>query len=131
MLYAGVLVPLHSLTEAEIDDWKIYYQIIDAETFQSKLYPLLLMCLNPSLERVKFVLEFVRYGVSRSVEYTRRDLSWLKELAQRERTRQRKLHESTVINSISCEGRTALRIEYRRQVSSLVRVGFRLDSRLS
>jgi hypothetical protein len=124
-------VPLHSLTEAEIDDWKIYYQIIDAETFQSKLYPLLLMCLNPSLERVKFVLEFVRYGVSRSVEYTRRDLSWLKELAQRERTRQRKLHESTVINSISCEGRTALRIEYRRQVSSLVRLGFRLDSRLS
>jgi hypothetical protein len=51
------------------------------------------MCLNPSLERVKFVLEFVRYGISRSVEYTRRDLPWLKELAQRERARQRKLHE--------------------------------------
>src|SRR5260370_5666404 len=53
----------------------------------------MLMCLNPSLERVKFVLEFVRYGVSRYVEYTRRDLPWLKELAQRERARQRKLHE--------------------------------------
>ncbi len=52
------------------------------------------MCLNPSLERVKFVLEFVRYGVSRFVEYTRRDLPWLKEVAQRERARQRKLHES-------------------------------------
>lgn len=51
------------------------------------------MCLNPSLERVKFVLEFVRYGVSRCVEHTRRDMPWLKELAQRERTRQRKLHE--------------------------------------
>jgi hypothetical protein len=51
------------------------------------------MCLNPSLERVKFVLEFVRYGISRSVEYTRRDLPWLKELAQRERERQKKLHE--------------------------------------
>lgn len=87
------LVMLHSLTEAEIDDWKSYYQIIDANTFQSKLYPLLLMCLNPSLEKVKFVLEFVRYGASRCVEYTRKDLPWLKELAQRERARQRKLHE--------------------------------------
>ena len=42
---------------------------------------------------MKFVLEFVRYGVSRCVEYARRDLPWLKELAQRERARQRKLHE--------------------------------------
>jgi hypothetical protein len=50
------------------------------------------MCLNPFLESVKFVLEFVRYGASRSVEYTRKDLPWLKELAQRERARQRKLH---------------------------------------
>lgn len=87
------LVMLDSLTEAEIDDWKSYYQVIDADTFQSKFYPLLLMCLNPSLEHVKFALEFVRYGVSRCVEYTRSDLPWLKELADRERTRQRKLHE--------------------------------------
>ncbi|MHB8526854.1 MAG: PD-(D/E)XK nuclease family protein [Candidatus Acidiferrales bacterium] len=87
------LVMLHSLTEAEIADWKSYYQVIEADTFQSKFYPLLLMCLNPSLERVKFVLEFVRYGVSRCVEYTRKDMPWLKELAQRERARQRRLHE--------------------------------------
>ena len=86
------LVMIHSLTAAEIDDWKSYYQVIDADTFQSKFYPLLLMCLNPSLERVKFVLEFVRYGASRCAEYTRKDLPWLKELAQRERARQRKLH---------------------------------------
>ena len=93
--YEGTLdlVMLHSLAEAEIDDWKSYYQVIEADTFQSKFYPLLLMCLNPSLERVKFVLEFVRYGVSRCAEYTRKDLPWLKELAQRERMRQRKLHE--------------------------------------
>src|SRR5260370_23011323 len=92
--YEGTLdlVMIHSFTEADIDDWKSYYQVIDADTFQSKFYPLLLMCLNPSLERVKFVLEFVRYGASRSAEYTRKDLPWLKELAQRERARQRKLH---------------------------------------
>ncbi len=93
--YEGTLdlVMLHSVTEAEIDDWKSYYQVIDADTFQSKFYPLLLMCLNPSLERVKFVLEFIRYGASRCVEYTRKDLPWLKELAQRERARQEQLHE--------------------------------------
>jgi hypothetical protein len=96
--YEGTLdlVMLHSLTEAEIDDWKSYYQVIEAETFQSKFYPLLLMCLNPSLKRVKFVLEFVRYGASRSVEYTRKDMPWLKELAQRERARQKGLHELAV-----------------------------------
>jgi hypothetical protein len=93
--YEGTLdlVMLHSLTEAEIEDWKSYYQVIEADTFQSKFYPFLLMCLNPSLERVKFILEFVRYGVSRCVEYTRKDMPWLRELAQRERARQRKLHE--------------------------------------
>ena len=93
--YEGTLdlVMLHSVTEAEIDDWKSYFQVIDADTFQSKFYPLLLMCLNPSLERVKFVLEFIRYGASRCVEYTRKDLPWLKELAQRERARQKQLHE--------------------------------------
>jgi len=92
--YEGTLdlAMIHSLTEAEIDDWKSYYQVIDADTFQSKFYPLLLMCLNPSLESVKFVLEFVRYGASRAVQYTRKDLPWLKALAQRERARQRKLH---------------------------------------
>lgn len=93
--YEGTLdlVMLHSLTEAEIEDWKSYYQIIAADTFQSKFYPMLLMSLNPSLERVRFNLEFVRYGTSRTVEYTRADLPWLKELAQSERARQRELHK--------------------------------------
>lgn len=93
--YEGTLdlVLLHSVTEAEIHDWKSYYQIIDPDTFQSKFYPLLLMCLNPSLQRVKFVLEFIRYGASRSVEYTRQDVPRLKELSEHERARQRQLHE--------------------------------------
>lgn len=96
--YEGTLdlVRLHSLTEAEIDDWKSYYQVIAADTFQSKFYPMLLMCLNPTLERVKFNLEFVRYGTSRTAEYTRADLPWLRQLAQSERARQRELHQRTV-----------------------------------
>jgi len=42
---------------------------------------------------VKCVLEFVHYGASRNVEYTRTDLPWLKELAARERARQKRLHQ--------------------------------------
>jgi hypothetical protein len=88
------LVQLHSSTEAEIDDWKSYYQIPETadSTFQSKFYPLLLFCLNPRLRKVSFILEFVRYGVSRRVEYTRRDVPQLRELAQQARRRQRQMH---------------------------------------
>ncbi len=101
--YEGTLdlVLLPSVTEAEIHDWKSYYQIIDPDTFQSKFYPLLLMCLNPSLQRVKFVLEFIRYGASRSVEYTRQDVPWLKELVVRERARQQKLHETAALSMVN------------------------------
>lgn len=93
--YEGTLdlVMVNSLTEAEIADWKSYYQIIEADTFQSKLYPLLLMCLNPVLESVKFTLEFIRYGASRCVEYTRNDVPWLMDLARKERRRQKALHQ--------------------------------------
>jgi hypothetical protein len=48
---------------------------------------------------VKFVLEFVRYGASRSVEYTRRDLPRLKEIAQQARKRQRELHTIALASS--------------------------------
>jgi hypothetical protein len=87
------LVQLHSRTRAQIDDWKSYFQIVNADTFQSKFYPLLLFCRNPALEKITFVLEFVRYGASRKVEYLRSDVPWLKEVAQRARKRQKQLHE--------------------------------------
>jgi hypothetical protein len=92
--YEGTLdlVLLHTATEAEIPDWKSYFQVIRPDTFQSKLYPLLLMCHYPHLEKVTFRLEFVRYGVGREVSYTRADLPKLQELAKRERARQLELH---------------------------------------
>lgn len=96
--YEGTLdlVLLHSFSEAEIDDWKSYYQIVEADTFQTKLYPLLLMCLNPALETVQFTLEFIRYGASRCVEYSRSDLPGLMELAKKERERQKRLHQIVI-----------------------------------
>lgn len=86
------LVTMESETEATIWDWKSYFQIVDADTFQSKLYPLLLFSLNPALEKVRFVLFFVRYGASRDVTYTRAEVPKLQDLARRERDRQMSLH---------------------------------------
>jgi len=77
---------------AEIWDWKSFFQVIDADTFQSKLYPLLLMLHYPHVQTVHFHLRFVRYGVARSVTYTRDDIQRLQELAVRERDRQSALH---------------------------------------
>jgi hypothetical protein len=91
--YEGTLdlVLLHSKTEAEIPDWKYHFQIVAPESFQSKFYPLLLFCALPSLEIVHFRLEYLRWGVSRVVTYTRRDVPRLKRMATAARNRQRKL----------------------------------------
>ena len=93
--YQGTLdlFSLESPTVAIIDDWKSYWQVVAPDSFQAQFYPLLLMCLNPGLERVIFRLQFVRYGVSRQVEYTRADLPKLKKIAERERARQLRYHE--------------------------------------
>ena len=95
--YEGTLdlVTMESEREAAIHDWKSYFQIIDADTFQAKMYSLLLFCLNPSLQKVTFYLDFVRYGgANRSVEFTREDVPKLKRLVETQRARQKELHAS-------------------------------------
>src|SRR5258708_19541421 len=49
--YEGTLdlVMLHSITEAEIEDWKTYYQIIEPYPFHPTSSPPLPMSLHPSL----------------------------------------------------------------------------------
>lgn len=84
---------LHSPEEATIPDYKSFFAIVEADSFQAKFYPLLLMCLIPSLKKVKFVLEFVRYGASRSVVYTSEDKPKLMKMAQAARARQIAIHE--------------------------------------
>jgi PD-(D/E)XK nuclease superfamily len=93
--YEGTLdlILLHSDREAEIPDWKNHFYIAAPESFQSKLYPLLLFCVMPSLEVVHFRLEYLRWGVNRVVTFTREDLPMLKRMAIAARQRQRKLVE--------------------------------------
>jgi hypothetical protein len=86
------LVLLPTPADAVIHDWKSFFRVQEADTFQSRFYPLLLMSVIPTLERVEFILEFVRYGTSRSVEFTREDLPKLKEMAYDARARQLRVH---------------------------------------
>lgn len=92
--YEGTLdlVTMESERDCTIHDWKSFWSVVNADTFQSKLYPLLQFQTNPALETVRFVLFFVRYGVSREVTWTRSDVPKLMELARRERKRQLELH---------------------------------------
>jgi len=85
------LVLLHSPTEAEIWDWKNHFFIAPPDTFQANYYPLLLFCALPSIEVVHFRLEYVRWGVGRTITFTRSDVSRLRRMATAARNRQRKL----------------------------------------
>jgi hypothetical protein len=91
--YEGTLdlVLLHSPTEAEIPDWKNHFYIAAPESFQSRFYPLLLFCALPSIQMIHFRLEYLRWGVSRVVTFTRDDLPRLKRMATAARNRQRRL----------------------------------------
>lgn len=95
-IFQGTLDLVQMLSEdaAQIDDWKSQFQIVDANSFESSFYALLLFCSNPALQKIEFALRFVRYGsASRSVEFTRADVPRLQLAAKRERERQTKLHE--------------------------------------
>lgn len=88
------LVTLHDEQTAEITDWKSYYQVIEPDTFQGRLYSLGLFMLNPNLQKVIFRMEFVRWGVGRSVTFTREQVIDLQTEAAAYRGRQLLLHES-------------------------------------
>lgn len=75
-----------------IIDYKTQHQIIDANTFQSKLYSVLVFLNYPDAKTVDFTLAFVRYGCVRSVSYTRQDMPALMELVEASRTRQLAMH---------------------------------------
>ena len=81
----------------EIWDWKSFFQVVDPDSFQSRLYPLLLFKHYPTLKLVRFHLQFVRYGISRSVEYTREQVPELEAEAKRYRARQLKLHAAAAM----------------------------------
>jgi CRISPR/Cas system-associated exonuclease Cas4 (RecB family) len=93
---AGIpdLITMETPVDATIWDYKNYFEMIDADTFQSKLYPLLLFRHNPNLETVRFVLVFMRYGRVRDVTWTRDHVPYLEKVLSDARARQRAIHET-------------------------------------
>lgn len=77
-----------------IIDYKTQHQVVEAKTFQSKLYPVLVFLNYPDAKTVDFTMAFTRYGCVRSVSYTRADMPALMELIQASRTRQLAMHEN-------------------------------------
>lgn len=75
-----------------VTDWKNYHQIIEAKTFQSKLYPVLVFLNFPDAKVVEFQFAFTRYGCTRTASYSREDMPALMELVQASRARQFLIH---------------------------------------
>lgn len=76
----------------KITDYKSQHQVVEAESFQSKLYPLLVFLNYPDAEIVEFELAFLRYGCTRTVSYARKDMPAIMELVQASRSRQLEIH---------------------------------------
>ena len=95
-------VQLVADNEAEILDWKSMFAAFDADTFQSRLYPLLLFKHFPFLEKIRFVLRFVRYGtLARDVTFTRENIPELEAEAITERRRQLRLHSAAEMSDLA------------------------------
>lgn len=77
-----------------VTDYKSQHQIVEAISFQSKLYPLLVFLNYPDAKVVEFQLAFTRYGCTRTVSYSRDDVPRLMELVSASRTRQLQIHEN-------------------------------------
>jgi len=88
------LITMETPVDATIWDYKNYFEMIEADTFQSKLYPLLLFRHNPNLETVRFVLVFMRYGRTREVTWTRDHVPYLEKVLADARGRQKAIHET-------------------------------------
>lgn len=83
-------------TEATIPDYKSHPRPFEPDTYQSMLYPFMLMKHLPTVNKVTFELIFVRYGgaVRRSVVWTREDMPTMAVEIRRARERQLALEDA-------------------------------------
>src|SRR6185437_3310108 len=78
---------------ATIEDFKSHPRAFPADTFQGKLYALMLFCHMPAPEEVTFRLRFVRYAnVHTEHKFHREQVPELKEEVRRVRARQQEYH---------------------------------------
>jgi hypothetical protein len=81
-------------TVARLPDYKTHPRPFPADTFQGKLYSLVLMMFVPELTEVEFGLKFIRYAnKTETHKYYRSDVPQMMEDVRRVRNRQRDIHE--------------------------------------
>lgn len=77
----------------KVPDYKSHFAIFEADTFQSTLYPFLLLKHMPQLDVVTFELNFVRYqNQYRAVTWRREDMPQMQQEIMRARQRQINTH---------------------------------------
>ena len=95
--YCGILDVIYLMPGgkvARIVDWKSHPRPFPADSFQGKLYSLMLMMHLPELTEVEFGLRFVRYAnLITTQKYYRSDVPQMMEDVRRVRGRQRDIHE--------------------------------------
>jgi len=93
-------VTILSDTEAEIDDYKSNFMAFEADTFQTKLYSLGLLMMMPSLEKVTFRLQFVRWNRDKIAKFTRNDIPALQAEARQWRKIQEQIHMHNAFDAV-------------------------------
>ena len=95
--YCGILDSVYLMpggTVARITDLKSHPRPFPADSFQGKLYSLMLMMHIPELREVEFGLRFVRYqNLVTTQKYYRNDVPQMMDDVRRERNRQHGYHE--------------------------------------
>lgn len=78
---------------AKIEDFKTHPRPFDADTYQSLLYPFMLLKHFPALEQVTFELNFARYrNCRRATQWKRTEMPEMQTAVERARERQRLTH---------------------------------------
>lgn len=89
-----VILLTEDMQHGKIPDYKSHPAPFEADTFQSTLYPFMLLKHFPTLQDVKFELNFVRYtGSLRAVSWTRDEMPAMQAEISRARQRQIATHE--------------------------------------
>jgi hypothetical protein len=84
---------------ALVDDYKSHFQPFDPETYQSMLYPFMVMKFFPAVRRVTFRLRFVRFDdLTREVTWTREDMPKMERKIRQARGLQQKV-ELQILNN--------------------------------
>lgn len=94
------LVELLDDSTAQITDYKSQWQAVEADTFQARFYAMLLFCINPRIQEVRFLLRFLRWGTDKLAVYKREDLEALQAEAKVFREYQLALHRDAQSHAI-------------------------------